>query len=254
MSDRTPWTNEQFEAKLREKSSLYHFHHPFHQLMHDGKMTKEQVQGWVANRYYYQTAIPVKDAAIMSNCTDREVRKHWVQRILDHDGHEGHGSEPADPGGIEAWLQLGEAVGLTREELESEQHVLPAVRFAIDAYINFAKQQPWQVAASSSLTELFAPTIHKHRLDHWPSQYPWIEEKGYSYFKKRLHEAPRDVLNGLQITMDYYKTREQQEFMLGVLQFKLDVLWTMCDAMWMAYVENRPPYCTDINVERWQWD
>jgi len=254
MSDRTPWTHEEFEAKLREKSSLYHFHHPFHQLMHDGKMTKEQVQGWVANRFYYQTAIPVKDAAIMSNCTDREVRRHWVQRILDHDGHEGHGSEPADLGGIEAWLQLGEAVGLTREELESEQHVLPAVRFAIDAYINFAKQQPWQVAASSSLTELFAPTIHKHRLDHWPSQYPWIEEKGYSYFKKRLHEAPRDVLNGLQITMDYYKTREQQEFMLTVLQFKLDVLWTMCDAMWMAYVENRPPYCTEVNVERWQWD
>jgi pyrroloquinoline-quinone synthase len=254
MSDRTPWTHEEFEAKLREKSSLYHFHHPFHQLMHDGKMTKEQVQGWVANRYYYQTAIPVKDAAIMSNCTDREVRRHWVQRILDHDGHEGHGSEPADAGGIEAWLQLGEAVGLTREELESEKHVLPAVRFAIDAYINFAKQQPWQVAASSSLTELFAPKIHKHRLDHWPSQYPWIEEKGYSYFKKRLHEAPRDVMNGLQITMDYYKTREQQEFMLTVLQFKLDVLWTMCDAMWMAYVENRPPYCTELNVERWQWN
>lgn len=254
MSDRTPWTHEEFEAKLREKSSLYHFHHPFHQLMHDGKMTKEQVQGWVANRFYYQTAIPVKDAAIMSNCTDREVRRHWVQRILDHDGHEGHGSEPADPGGIEAWMQLGEAVGLTREDLESEKRVLPAVRFAIDAYINFAKQQPWQVAASSSLTELFAPTIHKHRLDHWPSQYPWIEEKGYSYFKKRLHEAPRDVLNGLQITMDYYKTREQQEFMLTVLQFKLDILWTMCDAMWMAYVENRPPYCTDLNVERWQWN
>jgi len=106
------------------------------------------------------------------------------------------------------------------------------------------------VAASSSLTELFAPTIHKHRLDHWPDHYPWIEEKGYNYFKKRLKEAPRDVLNGLQITKDYYKTREQQEYALTVLQFKLDVLWTMCDAMWLAYVEKRPPYCMDLEVAK----
>lgn len=246
MSDTTPWTHEEFEEQLRSKANLYHFYHPFHKLMHSGKMNKKQVQGWVANRFYYQTAIPVKDAAIMANCTDRDVRKHWVQRILDHDGHEGHGDEPADVGGIEAWLQLGEAVGLTREELWSEEHVLPGVRFAIDAYINFARQRPWQEAASSSLTELFAPTIHKHRIDHWPEQYPWIEEQGYNYFKKRLYEAPRDVQNGLKITMDYYKTREDQERMLDILQFKLDVLWTMCDAMWMAYVEDRPPYHMDV--------
>ena len=231
-----PWSREEFEKKLREKEKYYHINHEFHVLMNSGKLDKPAIQGWVANRFYYQVAIPVKDAAIMSNCWDRDVRRHWVQRIIDHDGTEG------DEGGIEAWLQLGEAVGLTRDELLSHQHLLPGVKFAIDAYINFAKQQPWEVAASSSLTELFAPKIHQKRLDKWPEFYPWIDEKGYNYFRKRLTEARRDVQHGLDITLDYYKTREQQEMMLNVLQFKLDVLWTMLDCMWMAYIEKKPPF------------
>lgn len=240
MSENTPWSREEFEQQLRAKEDLYHIRHPFHVLMHSGKLDQKQVQGWVANRFYYQTAIPVKDAAIMANCPEREVRKHWVQRILDHDGHEG------DVGGIEAWLQLGEAVGLTREELWSEEHVLPGVRFSIDAYVNFARRVPWQEAASSSLTEMFAPKIHQHRLDNWPELYPWIEEKGYRYFRKRLTEARRDVEHGLAITLDYYKTRVDQKRALDILQFKLDILWTMLDSMWMAYIEGRPPYHMDV--------
>ncbi len=237
---RTPepaWSRKEFEQKLRDKAKYYHRNHEFHIMMNEGKLDKEAVQGWVANRFYYQVAIPVKDAAIMSNCWDRDVRRHWIQRIIDHDGNE------QDPGGIEAWLELGEAVGLDRDELWSHEHLLPGVKFAIDAYINFARQQPWEVAASSSLTELFAPTIHQDRIDNWPEKYPWIDkEKGYRYFNKRLTEAPRDVINGLNITLDYYRTREQQEMMLDVLQFKLDVLWTMVDCMWMAYIEKKPPY------------
>jgi pyrroloquinoline-quinone synthase len=232
----TPWTKEEFEQKLREKEKYYHIHHEFHILMNSGKLDKAAIQGWVANRFYYQVAIPVKDAAIMSNCWDRDVRRHWVQRIIDHDGTQG------DEGGIEAWLLLGEAVGLSREDLWSHKHLLPGVKFAIDAYVNFARQQPWEIAASSSLTELFAPTIHQKRLDNWPEYYPWIDERGYHYFRKRLTEARRDVQHGLAITLDYYQTRQQQERMLEVLQFKLDVLWTMLDCMWMAYVENKPPY------------
>ena len=172
----------------------------------------------------------------MANCPDREVRRHWVQRIIDHDGSSG------EEGGIEAWLMLGEAVGLNREDLLSHRLLLPGVKFAVDAYINFARQQPWEVAASSSLTELFAPTIHQKRLDTWPTHYPWIDERGYHYFRKRLSEARRDVAHGLEITLAYYRTRAQQERMLEVLQFKLDILWTMLDCMWLAYVENRPPY------------
>ncbi|OGT33071.1 MAG: pyrroloquinoline quinone biosynthesis protein PqqC [Gammaproteobacteria bacterium RBG_16_51_14] len=231
-----PWSRKQFEKKIREKEKYYHINHEFHVLMNSGKLDKPAIQGWVANRFYYQVAIPVKDAAIMSNCWDRDVRRHWIQRIIDHDGTQG------DEGGIEAWLLLGEAVGLKRGELWSHKHLLPGVKFAIDAYVNFARQQPWEVAASSSLTELFAPTIHQRRLDNWPQYYPWIDEKGYNYFRKRLKEARRDVQHGLDITLDYYKTREQQERMLTVLQFKLDVLWTMLDCMWMAYIEKKPPY------------
>lgn len=234
--DTTAWTPEEFEQKLRDKEKFYHINHEFHILMNSGKLDKKAVQGWVANRFYYQVAIPVKDASIMSNCWDRDVRRLWVQRILDHDGYGG------DDGGIEAWLLLGEAVGLTREELLSHEHLLPGVKFAIDAYVNFARQQPWEIAASSSLTELFAPNIHQKRLDKWPEYYPWIDEKGYRYFRKRLSEARRDVEHGLDITLNYYQTREQQEKMLNVLQFKLDILWTMLDCMWMAYIEKKPPY------------
>ncbi|MGH1463554.1 MAG: pyrroloquinoline-quinone synthase PqqC [Neptuniibacter sp.] len=237
-NEQLPMSRDEFEAALRAKGDFYHTQHPYHIAMYDGKSTPEQIRGWVANRFYYQISIPVKDAAIMANCPDRDVRRHWVQRVLDHDGYEGA------EGGIEAWLRLGEAVGLTREEILSGEHVLPGVRFAVDAYINFARRATWQEAASSSLTELFAPTIHQNRLDTWPQHYPWIKEEGYQYFRNRLTEARRDVKHGLDITLDFYKTRQQQERMLEILQFKLDVLWSMLDAMTMAYELDRAPFHT----------
>ncbi len=231
-----PWTRAEFERRLRDKERFYHIHHEFHVLMNSGGLDQRQIQGWVANRFYYQMSIPVKDAAILANCPDPEVRRHWIQRILDHDGR------GADAGGIEAWLRLGEAVGLSREALWSEEHVLPGVRFAVDAYVNFARRASWRDAAVSSLTELFAPTIHQARLDSWPKHYPWIEPAGYEYFRKRLSEARRDVEHGLEIALGEYETRRAQERVLEILQFKLDVLWTMLDAMWLAYIANRPPY------------
>ena len=234
--NKKPWTRDEFEQQLRSREKYYHINHDFHILMNEGGLDKEAVKGWVANRFYYQTTIPIKDAAIMSNCTDRDARRQWVQRIIDHDGIEG------EDGGIEAWLQLAAAVGLSREETLSFEHVLPGVKFAIDAYLNFAKNATWEEAASSSLTELFAPKIHQKRLDNWPDLYPWIDKKGYQYFRKRLTEARRDVQHGLDITLDYYKTREEQEYALTVLQFKLDILWTMLDCMWMAYIEKKPPF------------
>ena len=234
--NKKPWTRDEFEQQLRSREKYYHINHDFHILMNEGGLDKEAVKGWVANRFYYQTTIPIKDAAIMSNCTDRDARRQWVQRIIDHDGIEG------EDGGIEAWLQLAEAVGLSREETLSYEHVLPGVKFAIDAYLNFAKNATWEEAASSSLTELFAPKIHQKRLGNWPDLYPWIDKKGYQYFRKRLTEARRDVQHGLDITLDYYKTREEQEYALTVLQFKLDILWTILDCMWMAYIEKKPPF------------
>ncbi len=230
------WSRDEFEAKLRERGRSYHIHHPFNVMLNTGKATPEQIRGWVANRFYYQIAIPIKDAAVMSNCTDREVRRGWIQRILDHDGFEIGGVK--DPGGIEAWLRLGEAVGLTRAEIEDQRHLIPAVKFAVDAYVNFARRAPWQEAVCSSLTELFAPEIHKQRLATWPEHYAWIEPQGLSYFRNRVSQARRDVEQGLAITLDYFDTRALQERALEILQFKLDILWAMNDAMALKYGVN----------------
>ncbi len=227
------WGPIEFEARLRERGKSYHIHHPFNVMLNTGQATREQIQGWVANRYYYQIAIPIKDGAVIANCPDREVRRGWVQRILDHDGFELGSIQ--DPGGLEAWLRLADAVGLARAEVEDLRHVKPGVRFAVDAYVNFARKAPWQEAVCSSLTELFAPEIHKQRLATWPEHYPWINAEGLSYFRNRVSQARRDVEQGLAITLGHFKTRSQQERALEVLQFKLDILWAMNDAMATAY-------------------
>ena len=234
--NRDAWDRETFESKLRALGSRYHIHHPFQVKMNRGELNREQIQGWVANRYYYQISIPIKDSALMANCPDQAVRRRWIQRIIDHDGDEG------DAGGIEAWIRLGESCGLTREEILSQSRVLPGVRFAVDAYVNFVRRAPWQEGVCSSLTELFAPTIHRERLANWPSRYPWIEDAGLQYFRNRLSEAHRDVQHGLELTLNHFTSRAQQERALELLQFKLDVLWSMLDAMYLAYILDMPPY------------
>ncbi len=224
-----PWSRDEFEMRLREQGRAYHIHHPFNVMLNSGRATPEQIRGWVANRYYYQRSIPLKDAAILSNCPDRAVRRQWVERILDHDGYGEHA------GGIDAWLRLAEAVGLTRAHVEDLRDVIPAVRFAVDAYVNFARQAPWQEAVCSSLTELFAPAIHKQRLANWPEHYPWIDQDGLAYFRSRVSLAQRDVQHGLTITLDHFRSAQQQRRALEVLKFKLDVLWAMNDAMAQRY-------------------
>ncbi|MCE8012026.1 pyrroloquinoline-quinone synthase PqqC [Billgrantia desiderata] len=227
---------EAFREALMAKGAYYHIHHPYQIDMAEGRATPEQIRGWVANRFYYQVMIPQKDAALLANCPDADTRRRWIQRLLDHDGRD------EDAGGIEAWLTLGEAVGLTRDELWSQQHVLPGVRFAVDAYVNFVRRASWQEGAISSLTELFAPLAHQSRLDTWPGHYPWIDEAGYGYFRKRLKEARRDVEHGLEVALTVCTTVETQQRALDILQFKLDVLWSMLDAMTLAYQLGRPPY------------
>jgi len=223
------WTRTEFEERLKAQGASYHIHHPFNVLLNSGHATREQIQGWVANRFYYQISIPLKDAAILSNCDDRSVRRNWVQRILDHDGH------GDDPGGIDSWLRLGEAVGLPRAQVEGLSLVLPGVRFAVDAYVNFARRAPWQEAVCSSLTELFAPEIHKQRLANWPVHYPWVDAAGLHYFQSRVSLARRDVEFGLAFTLDHFTSRAQQERAVEILKFKLDVLWQMSDAIALRY-------------------
>lgn len=240
MNSDQPWPRARFEAELRRLEAYYHIHHPYQAMMNAGELTRPQIQGWVANRYYYQVSVPRKDSALLANCPDREIRRLWVQRLLDHDGT----SESA--GGIEAWIHLGLAVGLSREEIVSEEHVLPGVRLAVDGYVNFVRQAHWLDGVCSSLTELFAPTIHRERLDTWPRHYPWIDRKGLEYFRNRIGQAHRDVEHGLDIVLTRCDTAEKQRRAMRILRFKLEVLWSMLDAMHMAYVLRMPPF---FNVE-----
>ena len=217
--------SDEFVARLRAQGTRYHNLHPFHVRMDAGELTREELRRWVANRFYYQVCIPLKDAAIMSNCPEVEVRREWISRIVDHDGTE------AGTGGIESWLRLGEALGVSRAELLSERHVLPAVRFAVDAYVNFARQRPWIEAVASSLTELFGPSAIKVRLAALERHYPWIDPAGLQYFRDRLVLAPRDAEYALRLVVERCVTREQQERAVAALRFKTEVLWAQLEAI-----------------------
>jgi pyrroloquinoline-quinone synthase len=231
-----PWSADDFEARLRARESRYHIHHPFNLRLNRGELAPFQVRGWVANRFYYQIRIPQKDAAVLANCSDRAERRRWIERILDHDGRGDFAG--ANAGGIEAWCRLGIATGLARDTLESLRHVQPGVRFAVDAYVNFARGAAWEEAAISSLTELFAPKIHADRLAGWPSLYPWIAPEGLAYFRSRITLAGRDVEHGLEVARRWCTTRERQERALAILDFKLDILWAMLDAIALAYPDD----------------
>jgi pyrroloquinoline-quinone synthase len=226
-----PLGADQFAAALRGFSGSYYANHPFHQLMHEGRLTKRQLQGWVANRLAYQRAIPRKDAAILSNCAEPEIRRAWLSRIIDHDGT-GSGD-----GGIEMWIRLGEALGVPREEMVDERHVLPGVRFATEAYVTFCKTRPWIEAVASSLTELFAPDLMRRRIAAFPAHYPWVRPEALEYFKTRLTQAPRDSDFGLHVVLTRCTTVETQRKAFEALAFKLELLWAMIDTIHHAYAE-----------------
>jgi pyrroloquinoline-quinone synthase len=249
------WNRETFVEKLRAIGVRgYYDKHQFHVAMNEGRLLPEALRGWVANRFYYQRNIPIKDAAILANCPVREVRRAWIHRILDHDGVSSGAVESAVPsgetaaphalgtahvtaneGGIEAWLRLGEACGLSRDELLDNRHLLPGVRFGVDGYVNFARSQPWPIGIASSLTELFAPDLMTTRLDAFEKFYRWIDPSGLDYFRRRVTQARRDSDEALAITLEYCNTLELQREAVRALKFKCDVLWSMLDAIYHGY-------------------
>ena len=220
-----PAAPEAFVSRLRAQGTRYHHLHPFHRRMDAGELTREELRRWVANRFYYQKCIPLKDAAILANCPEVEVRRAWIQRIVDHDG------TAEEPGGTDSWLRLGEALGVSREELVSERGVLPAVRYAVDAYVNFARQKPWIEAVASSLTELFGPAAILARLEALERHYAWIDPAGLEYFRTRLVRAPRDAQYALELTVERCRTREQQDAAVAALRSKTEMLWAQLDAV-----------------------
>jgi pyrroloquinoline-quinone synthase len=218
-------TAEQLTDALRAQGARYHHLHPFHRRMNAGELSREELQRWVANRYYYQRSIPLKDAAILSNCPEVEVRREWISRVIDHDGTQ------AGEGGIESWLVLGESLGVDRETILSERLVLPGVRYAVDAYVWFCRSRPWLEAVASSLTELFGPSAIKVRLEALEQHYPWIDPAGLEYFRARLHLAPRDAQYALDLVLARSRTREDQERAIAALQFKCDLLWEQLEVI-----------------------
>jgi coenzyme PQQ biosynthesis protein C len=229
-------TPESLEKRLRRIGAVrYHDKHPFHALMRDGKLDKGQIQAWALNRYYYQSRIPVKDSVIMSRITDVETRRIWSQRVIDHDGsHEGQG-------GIRKWLHLCERLGLDRDYVISEEGILPATRFAVDAYVNFVGQRPLLEAVASSLTEMFAPGIISERTSSMLARYDFVDEDALSYFKDRLTQAPRDADFALAYVKRKATTPELRETVCQALLFKTDLLWAQLDALHLAYVDPKMP-------------
>ncbi len=221
----------ELEAAIRQVGAeRYHNQHPFHRLLHGGKLHKGQVQAWALNRYCYQAAVPRKDAALMSRSEDRELRREWVHRLLDHDGYGG------EEGGIERWLVLTDALGLDREYVKSMHGALPATRFATEAYVRFVREQSVVEAVASSLTELFAPQIHQERIAGMLENYDFIGERAMQYFRRRLDQANRDA----DFALDYVKRRATtpvlQDACIEAVRFKCNVLWAQLDALHHAYV------------------
>jgi len=224
-------SREEFEERIRQiGAERYHSLHPFHKLLHGGKCNHGQVQAWVLNRYCYQSHIPLKDATILSRMEDLALRREWRKRIEDHDGSTGN------EGGIERWLVLAEGVGLDRAYVISGAGMLPATRFAVEAYVHFVREKSLLEAIASSLTELFAPKIHQERIAGLLEHYDFANERTIAYFKRRLSEAPEDVKFGLGYVLREAHTREQQEQVLAAVRFKTDVLWAQLDALYHAYV------------------
>jgi coenzyme PQQ biosynthesis protein C len=224
-------TREQLWAQLQQVGrERYHHQHPFHLMMHEGRLTRGQLQAWALNRYYYQSRIPIKDAIILSRSEDRDFRVAWRKRITDHDG------DANTEGGIVRWLKLAEATGLSRDFVRNGEGVLPATRYAVDAYLELVRNRSFLEAVASSLTELFSRDLIALRMDALRKHYPWLSE-GLDYFTARLTQAPEDAQFAFTWVAEHARTRQEQEAAIGALRSKCDILWAQLDALYFAYVQ-----------------
>jgi pyrroloquinoline-quinone synthase len=222
---RLPLGREDFAAALGACSEKYWDKHPYHDRLHSGGLDDAELRRWIANRWYYQKRLPQKDAAIIANCPEADVRRRWLQRIVYQDGTR------AGDGGLEAWLALATAAGMSRSEVLDERYVVGGARLATDAYVSFALTRPWTEAVAASLTELFSPALMSTRLSALRDHYPWIDSSGHAYFIKRIGAATKDAAHAREVVLTHCTTRDQQDAALDALTFKCDLLWSMLDAI-----------------------
>ena len=224
-----PWSESTFEEHLRDVlAQRYHHIHPFNRRMHEGRLSPEQIRGWIANRFYYQEAIPIKDALLVSKLP-RGYRREWIQRIIDHDGTR------SGDGGLDACVRLGEAAGVDRVDLLEHRLLVPAARFACDAYVGFVRDRPWEEGVASSLTELAAPTLMTVRISAFEEHYPWVKPEGLEYFRRRVAQGPRDASHALPIVLEHCRSREDQQRAVDAVSFKCDVLDAFLNAVDAAF-------------------
>ncbi|PPR28723.1 MAG: Pyrroloquinoline-quinone synthase [Alphaproteobacteria bacterium MarineAlpha9_Bin1] len=227
-----PMSRKQFISALTKLGQeMYHSLHPFHKLLHTGKLSHGQVQAWALNRYYYQCSIPRKDLTLMARIDDVELRLEWRSRVIDHEG------DIDGKGGIKRYLQLCERLDLNLNYVKSCKGLLPASKFAVDNYISFVREKSLLEAIASSLTEIYAPSIHKERIDGLSKHYKWADDYALAYFKKRINQARKDVEFGREWVIKNAKTRDDQEAVLAAVRFKTEVLWAQLDALYYAYVD-----------------
>lgn len=222
---------EELERRLLAiGAERYHNLHPFHRLLHDGKLNRGQVQAWALNRYYYQCRIPAKDASLLARLPTTNLRREWRRRLVDHDG------EGTAPGGVERWLRLTSGLGLDNDYVMSLEGLLPATRFAVDAYVSFVRERTVLEAVASSLTEMFSSKIISERVAGMLRNYDFVDAATLSYFTPRLTQAPLDVAFALDYVKTHAHTRLEQQGVLDALRFKCDLLWAQLDALHFAYV------------------
>ncbi|MBI3475536.1 MAG: pyrroloquinoline-quinone synthase PqqC [Acidobacteria bacterium] len=240
---------DELRAALRKVGEeRYHHQHPFHLLMHEGKLSRGQLQAWALNRYYYQNIIPIKDAIILSRSDDSEFRRAWRKRIVDHDGDANSGVREKD-GGIQRWIKLAEATGLDPARVISKEGILPATRYAVNEYLNIVRTRSLLEAVASSLTELFSRDLISLRMDRLRLHYPWLSG-GLDYFQARLTQAPEDAAFAIQYVYEHAKTRSEQEKAIQALRDKCDILWAQLDALYFAYVQPGWPPPGAFRIEK----
>ncbi len=223
--------NAEYLTKYVKRSlePRYFLNHPFMKLFYAGRLTNEQIRAWIVNRFYYQKQMPLKDSIILANCTDTAARKLWLQRLMKREGVGGY------RGDVEGWAMLAEAAGISRKTLENTE-VLPGVRFAVDAYLNFVKTVSWVEGVAASLPELLAVNELPKRIEALRRHYGWIGREGVEFFIERLSYIKEDIELVLELLTTHIRNNIMLKKCFEAARYNCNVHWSMLDAIYMEYV------------------